>query len=84
MDAGIDVYFDKYDLTLAEIVAEGDPDKLTQRLQDSIDKSTHMICVVSPLTITSYWVPFEVGYRYGKVHLGILTLKDLLDKDLPD
>ncbi len=84
MDAGIDVYLDKYDKTLEQIAQEGNPDKLTQRLQEGIDNSTHMICVVSTSTIKSYWVPFEVGYGYRDTVLGILTLKGIDDADLPD
>lgn len=84
MDAGIDVYLDKYDQTLQEIASEGDPDKLTQRLQDAISNSTHMLCVVSPATVRSYWVPFEVGYGFSHTHLGVLTLNSVSDTDLPD
>jgi len=82
--AGIDVYLDKYDKTLEQLAQEGNPDKLTQRLQKGIDNSTHMICVVSTATIKSYWVPFEVGYGYRHIILGILTLKGIDDADLPD
>lgn len=84
LDAGIDVYFDDYDEVLADLVAGGDPDKITGHIKDGIDFSTHMLCVVSPRTITSYWVPFEVGYGYGKTHLGVLTLKGLAYGALPE
>jgi len=84
LDAGVDVYFDEYDDTLSAIVAAGDEDLLTDRITDGINMSTHMLCVVSPQTIDSYWVPFEVGYGYEKIDLGILTLKGIEDSDLPD
>jgi hypothetical protein len=84
-DAGLDVYFDKYDQTLADLVRQGNPDKVTERIQSGIDHSTHMICVVSPRTVTSYWVPFEVGYGCkSAIGLGVLTLKGIADDDLPD
>ena len=75
VEAGLDVYFDKYDKTLSQLVREGDPNKVTQRIQEGIDFSTHMLCVVSPKTVTSYWVPFEVGYGYRRITLGVLNLK---------
>jgi len=84
MDAGIDVYFDKYDKTLSQLVREGNPNKVTERIQEGIENSSHMLCVVSPATVRSYWVPFEVGYGYRRVALGILTLKGVSDADLPD
>jgi len=43
-----------------------------------------MICVVSRNTIKSYWVPFEVGYGYDRVVLGVLTLKGMEDSELPE
>lgn len=84
LDAGIDVYFDQYDRTLEELVREGNADKVTKRIQEGIDQSSHMICVVSSATVNFYWVPFEVGYGYGKLPLGVLTLKGLRDEELPD
>lgn len=84
MASGIDVYFDKYDKTLSELAKEGDPNKVTERIQEGIEYSTHMLCVVSPETISSYWVPFEVGYGYKQLKLGVLTLKGLKDETLPD
>ncbi len=85
MKAGADVYFDKTDTDLAELVLEGNPDAVTAQIQKGIDSSTHMLCVVSEATVRSYWVPFEVGYGYNKVkRLGVLTLKGISDSELPD
>ncbi|MDQ3816325.1 MAG: toll/interleukin-1 receptor domain-containing protein [Acidobacteriota bacterium] len=84
MDAGVNVYFDKYDLTLTQVVQEGNPDKITKRIQDGINESTHMLCVVSKNTVKSYWVPFEVGYGYSRIPLAVLTLKGIPDESLPD
>jgi TIR domain len=84
LNAGLDVYFDQQDKTLSELVAEDNSDKVTERIQQGIDWSTHMLCVVSTHTIPSYWVPFEVGYGYGKVKLGVLTLKGIEEASLPD
>ena len=84
MNAGVDVYFDEYDETLSRIALVGNEEQLTKRITDGINMSTHMLCVVSPQTVDSYWVPFEVGYGYDKIDLGILTLKGIQDSDLPD
>lgn len=84
MNADLDVYFDKYDETLTQLVREGNPNKVTQRIQDGIDKSTHMLSVVSTKTVQSYWVPFEIGYGYARIPLAVLTLKGVRDESLPD
>jgi hypothetical protein len=82
---GIDVYFDKYDKDLGQLVAEGDANKITEHIQQGIDLSTHMVCAVSTRTITSYWVPFEVGYGYKSgINLGVVTLKGVEDRTLPE
>jgi hypothetical protein len=84
IDAGLDVYFDNYDRTLSELVQQGSPDGVTERIKKGIDLSSHMLCVVSVRTVSSFWVPFEVGYGYGKLRLGVLTLKGIPDESLPD
>ena len=80
----IDVYFDKYDKSISQLVAEGNADKVTKHIQRGIDFSTHMLCVVSTSTVSSHWVPFEVGYGYERIPLGVLTLKGVTDAMLPE
>jgi hypothetical protein len=43
-----------------------------------------MLCVISPNTIYSKWVPWEIGYGYDKTTLGALTLKGIATTSLPD
>jgi hypothetical protein len=69
LSLGVDIYFDKYDKMLSQLTLSQDPTKVTQHIQEGIDFSTHMICAVSPKTVTSYWVPFEVGYGYSRIIL---------------
>lgn len=83
-DAGIDIYFDHYDPMIDELVQQGNADKVAAHIQEGIEYSSHMICVVSPQTVNSYWVPFEVGYGYGKIPLAVLTLKGLAEDALPE
>jgi hypothetical protein len=84
VELGIDIYFDKYDKMLSQMTVASDPTQVTQHIQEGIDFSTHMICVVSPKTVKSYWVPFEVGYGYSRITLGVLTLKGIEDGMLPE
>lgn len=84
-DAGVDIYFDRYDRSLEDLLREGDADKITERIQTGLKWCSHMICVVSAKTVTSYWVPYEVGYGCrAEVILGILTLKGVDDSRLPE
>ena len=83
LEAGVDIYFDKYDKTLDQLVEEGNADKVTKRIQEGITYSSHMLCIVSTTTVESYWVPFEVGYGYEQRPLVILTLKGITDAQLP-
>ena len=83
LGSGLDIFFDEYDKGLSKSVSEGDPDKVTEIIQKGIERSTHMLCVISSNTSKSHWVPFEVGYGDGKLKLGVLTLKDFSDGDLP-
>lgn len=83
-DAGVDVYLDEYDRTLGELVAQGNSAGVTQRIQEGIQNSTHMLCVISPYTKDSYWVPFEIGYAYDRIDLASLTLRGIREGELPD
>lgn len=82
--AGIDVYFDEYDTDLKLANQTGNPQLVTNAIRKGINKSSHMLCVVSPNTLNSKWVPFEVGYGYDLTVLGVLTLKGIEENDLPD
>ena len=96
--AGIDYYLDDDDDELQMAVATGDAVKITESIKKGINKSTHMLVVVSSKTYKSQWVPFEVGYGHSslidtsadinlyssKVKLSVLTLKDIAESDLPE
>ena len=80
---GIDVYFDEYDSDLKIAVQDNDPKKVVDAIKKGIKNSTHMLCVVSPNTLYSKWVPFEVGYGYDSTQVMVLTLKGITSDDLP-
>jgi hypothetical protein len=94
-NAEIDYYLDEEDSALQTAIQSGDPHKITESIKKGIRSSTHMLCVVSEKTYQSHWVPFEVGYGHAElidreslpatlIKLGILTLKDLDGKTVPD
>lgn len=84
IDADIDVYFDEYDTDLKEYRQTNRPQGVVDSIRAGINSSSHMLVVVSPNTIYSKWVPWEVGYGYDRTDLCVLTLKGIKDEDLPD
>lgn len=82
MAADIDVYFDEYDNDLRIYRQTNNPRSVVDSTRKGINKSSHMLVVVSPNTIQSKWVPWEVGYGYDNSALGVLTLKGIQNSDL--
>jgi hypothetical protein len=84
LNANIDVYFDEYDDDLKDFRQTNNPQGVVDSIRGGINNSSHMLVIVSPNTIQSRWVPWEIGYGYDKTDLGVLTLKGIQDNDLPD
>lgn len=84
MKSGVDVYFDEYDNDLKIYRQENRPEGVVDSIKKGIQNSTHMLCVVSPNTLFSKWVPWEVGYGYDKLSLSVLTLKGIKDEQLTE
>lgn len=82
--AGLDVYFDQYDKDLRIHHQANDPKKVTAAICNGINNSSHMLVVVSPNTINSTWVPFEIGYGFDKTDLNVLCLKGIPKGALPE
>lgn len=82
--SGIDVYFDEYDSSLKLHHQRNDPQKVTESICNGINNSSHMLVIVSPNTISSSWVPFEIGYGFEKTDLAILCLKGIPKGSLPE
>ncbi len=80
---GIDVYFDEYDKSLKFQYQETNPKLLTQAILEGINNSSHMLVVISPNTLDSKWVPFEIGYGYDKTDVRALCLKGIKIGSLP-
>lgn len=43
-----------------------------------------MLILISPSTLFSKWVPWEVGYGYDKVEMSVLTLKGIKEEQIPE
>lgn len=84
INAGIDVYFDEYDSDLKVSRQTTNPQRVVDAIKKGINKSSHMLCVFSPNTLYSKWVPWEIGYGYDKTNLSALTLKGITDSQLPE
>lgn len=84
ISSGINVYFDEYDVDLKMKNQLETPTRVTGALCRGINNSSHMLVVVSPSTIISKWVPFEVGYGYDKTDLAVLCLKGIGKGQLPE
>lgn len=84
ISVGIQVYFDEFDRELQQAEVANNPQGVVAAIKKGINSSTHMLCVISPNTLYSKWVPFEVGYGYDKTDLKTLTLKGIKNSDLPD
>lgn len=82
--AGIDVYFDQYDSELRIHHQHNSPKEVTASICKGINNSSHMLVVVSPNTVHSSWVPFEIGYGYDKTELAVLCLKGIPKGGLPE
>lgn len=96
-DAGIDYYLDIEDSNLQNAANSSDSARITESIKEGINKSTHMLVVISEKTYKSLWVPFEVGYGHAsildqdklnvesnKLKLSVLTLRDISEMKLPD
>ena len=84
LSAGVDVYFDEYDGNLKIQHQNDNPKAVTKSICNGINNSSHMIVVVSKNTVSSSWVPFEIGYGYDKTDLFVLTLKGIPKGSLPE
>jgi len=80
----IDVYFDEYDKELRLHNQENNPRHVTDSILKGINNSSHMLVLVSPNTINSQWVPFEIGYGYDKTELSVMCLKGIPKGRLPE
>ena len=84
INAGIDVYFDDYYTDLKYNHQISNAKAVTDSIRKGINNSSHMLVIVSPNTLSSTWVPFEIGYGYDKTDLSTLCLKGIPKGGLPE
>lgn len=87
MDCGVDVFFDENDPVLSNPEINSNPIKVTNAINKALNKSTHMICIISEKTKESWWVPYEIGFVSNKAPLTSENIRIILIKDivnLPD
>jgi hypothetical protein len=77
----IDAYLDINDDDLQRAANSGDALAITAFIERGLSKSTHIMCLVSPKTVGSWWVPYELGFA-KKSGMPLATLK-LKDTELP-
>ena len=87
MDCGVDVFFDENDPVLSNPETNNDPIKVTNAINKALNKSTHLICIISDKTKESWWVPYEIGFVSNKApftseNIRIILIKDIVK--LPD
>ena len=86
---GVYYYLDEEDIELQNADRAEQHQKVTECIQKGIEKSTHMMCILSKTSLESVWIPFEIGYAYSILqvmknnNLSILTLEDLSESTLP-
>lgn len=66
MEMNVDVYFDEYDVGLGGAVAAGDDVAIAKCVEEGLDRSTHLLGVLSPNSFESWWVPYEIGGAHGR------------------
>ena len=78
----IDIYLDISDGDLQRAANTGNAQRVTEFIEQGLSHSTHILCLVSPSTVRSWWVPYELGFgkKSGKP---LATLK-LKDTELPE
>lgn len=59
---GIDIYVDIHDEQLQQAVSNNDAAGITGFIERGLSYSTHIVCLVSPDTVRSWWVPYELGF----------------------
>ena len=77
----IDTYLDVNDDDLQRAANSGDAAAITKFVERGLSNSTHILCLVSPNTVRSWWVPYELGFA-KKSGMPLATLR-LKDTDLP-
>jgi len=75
-EAGVDYYLDIDDPVLQQAVSDKNHELITECIEVGINKSTHLLSIISEKTQDSWWVPYEIGYaKKGNREIAVLELK---------
>lgn len=66
LDMGVDIYFDERDLVLQTASAAGHDAAIVKCIEDGLDRSTHLLGLITSNTFQSWWVPYEIGGANGR------------------
>lgn len=79
-ESGFNVYLDINDPELQRAVDIDNAEYITMCIEKGITKSSHILCLLSENTKTSWWVPYEVGFgKKGGKEIATLALKNTTD-----
>lgn len=82
--AGIDIYLDEYDSLLQSSDSLGKDKEVVSCIQKGLMHSTHVLCILSKSTVSSWWVPYEIGYgEKGEKEIASLKIMDLKKEEIP-
>ncbi len=80
LKSGVDIYFDEYDSS----INRDDPQSVVNAIKTSIQRSTHMLCILSQNALQSKWIPWEIGYGYDRLQVAGITVKEISKAGLPE
>ena len=80
--AGINTYFDANDARLQKSVSISNDVDIVNSIQNGLNNTTHLLCLISDKTHLSWWVPYEIGYADNK-KMAIASLKLKSIDDIP-
>ncbi|CAK7056093.1 toll/interleukin-1 receptor domain-containing protein [Tissierella sp.] len=82
--AGIDIYLDENDSLLQDADASGNDQVTVSCIQRGLMESTHVLCILSRTTVSSWWVPYEIGYaEKGAKGIASLKISNLKKEEIP-
>ena len=79
LSCGIDVYFDEYDKS----INRSNPQSVVNAIKTGLQKSTHLMCLLSENALKSMWIPWEIGYGYEH-NIFCVKLKEVAFSSLPE
>ena len=79
LDMGADIYFDESDKLLQAASTAGNDAAIVSCIEDGLNRSTHLLGLITKRTFDSWWVPYEIGGATGrKRQCGHLVAADVM------